>query len=273
MKRLCILLLICLSALIATPVIAANVVVFQDDFEGYTASPTWPSSDDADPQMPPVGDFWSIYEPLPQFVQVQSTPSGTNYCAGPHGGSNYLQAYTAGTAPAAMIPSAGQSLISEYQNLTLDMWLYKNQADGWNGLQTIGAYDNDQPAISSAGRSFLLYFRQDGKLQYFDDGLIDTGITYTPDTWMHLVVEANFLTQTYDVTLNGQTVSGLNFDTQATNVQHVLLYGSTDVDSNSRAAFDDIVMFVEDSTVPEPSVLAGLLGIFAIAAVSLYNRM
>ena len=115
-----------------------------------------------------------------------------------------------------------------------------------------------RPEGVQGGRSFLLYFRADGKLQYFDGALNDTGLTFTSDKWLHLILEADFSDFTYDVTLDGQTVTDLSFATQATNLQNVILAGSTDVSGNFRGAFDDIVVSVD--VVPEPGTLA-LLGI------------
>ena len=142
MKRSCsVVLLVLLSAFFLKPA-DASTVIFQDDFEGYTASTSWPSADDADPGTPPVGDDWWVSEPDAPRVQVQSEEAGTNSCAGPHGGSNYLQSWLVSTQAAAMIPSAGQDLIEQNQNATLDMWVYKNLTDGWDGLLTIGGYDS-----------------------------------------------------------------------------------------------------------------------------------
>ena len=137
------------------------------------------------------------------------------------------------------------------------MWVYKNLVDGWTGLQTIGGYDNDDPGGAQGGRSFLLYFREDGRLQYWAGQLYDTGLTYTSDKWLHLVLEANFVTSTYNVTLDGETATGLDFATAATKIQHVSFLGSTDLTGSCRGAYDDIVMSVGDFVAPIPGDVNG----------------
>ena len=229
---------------------AVAAVIFQDDFEGYDASSTWPNpAADMDPGTPPVGEPWTILENADDRAQVLDVPSGTNSSPGPHGGTKYLHAFSSGSV--APVSVSNQTLIEQNGNATLDMWVYKNSADGWDGLVTVGAYDGE--IHLSQGRSFLLYWREGGSLQYFDSGLFDTGLTFTADTWMHLIVEADYVNHTYDVTLDGDKVTGLPFDTNASKLSYVYLSGGADITGNWRGAFDDIVL----TTVPEPS--AGVL--------------
>ena len=78
----CFSILLSLSAIVALLGIVsttwADTVIFQDDFEGYTASSTWPSTDDANPGTPPIGDEWWVAEPDVGRVQVLSVAAGNN---------------------------------------------------------------------------------------------------------------------------------------------------------------------------------------------------
>ena len=238
----------------------AATVIFQDGFETYTASSSWPSSSDTDPGASPVGEGWGVVEPGFDNVQVLRTTQ--NSSAGPHGGSNFLQAYGVGSSATMYITGADQTLVQQNKNATLDMWVYKNLAEGWNGLEQIVGFDGSSP-------SFQLYLRQDGHLQYIDGGLKETGLTFASDTWLHLTVAADFASHTFDLTLDGQpTVTGLRFaSSAASKVSHVVMFGQADGDVNCRAAFDDITMTV--NTVPEPGTLmlltCGLFGLLAYA--------
>jgi hypothetical protein len=238
----------------------AATVIFQDGFETYAASSSWPSSSDTDPGTSPVGDGWLPAEPTFDNVQVLSTTQ--NLSAGPHSGSNFLQVYGTNSSATMFITAADQTLVQQNKNATLDMWVYKNLADGWNGLEQIAGFDG-------SSTSFQLYLRQNGQLQYFDGALKETGLTFASDSWMHLTVAADFANHTFDLTLDGQpTVTGLRFaNSAASKVSHVVMFGQADVDVNCRAAYDDITMTVND--VPEPGTLmlltCGLSGLLAYA--------
>lgn len=238
----------------------ASTVIFEDGFETYAASSSWPSSSDTDPGASPVGDGWGVVEPSFDNVQVLSTTQ--NLSAGAHSGNNFLQVYGTGTSATMYIAAADQALVQQNKNATLDMWVYKNLADGWNGLEQIAGFDG-------SSTSFQLYLRQDGHLQYFDGALKETGLTFASDTWLHLTVAADFASHTFDLTLDDNpTVTGLGFaNSAASTVSNVVLFGQTDVDVNCRAAFDDITMTVND--VPEPGTMmllvCGMFGLLAYA--------
>jgi hypothetical protein len=245
---------------IASAASADTVTIFQDGFEGYTAATTFLDvNQDVDPGTPPsFGDPWTVAESSPYYVQVMNVPHGTAYCAGPHSGVNYLNIFHAGQIAFANIPTAGQNLIQQNANVSLDMWVYKNLADGWTGGTMVGGR-------TGAVDPFAVSFGPDGKVYY--NGMNDTGLTFTSDTWMNLKVDVDFASQTFDVTLNGNTAKNLGFDQTASKLESVYLYAAGYWGSDSRGAFDDVTISV--SEVPEPGtltlVVCGLLGLLAYA--------
>jgi hypothetical protein len=250
---------------------ARATTLFQDDFEGYAATNTWPTTvPNCNPGTPPVGEPWYFAEPIAQYgIQVMADTAGQNYgAAGPHGGSNYLQSTFGGQGDVAGMPisAAHQTAIASGKDLTLDMWVWKGSSNGYLGQVTIAGYDS-APG-STTGAAFDLRFKDDGTVDYNNGaGAVATGLTYSVDTWSHLTVVASFATHTYNVTLGNQTATGLAFaDGTISKIQHVLLAGIGNYDD--RGAYDDIQMSTT-GVVPEPSTLTllvgGLFGLLAYA--------
>lgn len=249
---------------------ADATVIFQDDFEGYTAASTWPTgSPDRDPGTPPIGGVaWSVNEPTATYcVQVLNIAAGGT-SAGPHGGSNYLQTnfMAENNRAAAMISTTNQTLVATNKNLTLDMWVFKNQGTYIGDDRLIGL--DAVPGLTT-GRAFDLIFKSDGTLDYNDGTQKATGLASPVNTWQHLIVTANFATHTYDVALGAYSVNGLAFaDSTISKIQNVYTAGIGAF--NTKMSLDDITM---TTVVPEPGTLALLVaGVFGLLAYAWRKR-
>jgi len=241
----------------------AQTVVFKDVFESPTSSATfWQETGDNDPTAPLVGPNWVVQEAQPHYVQEvrhpQNLTNGFSYPSfAPASGSGdqYLHVMIGGEAWAP-IATADQALMQGATALDLTTKIFGLSGhDGWSTSLRLAAFDS--AATVGTSPAFDLRFLDggygvDGIVQYINSvGQPQTipGMTFRVNTWQDLTVQADFVTDTFSVALNGVRVSGLSwFGGDLSKIQSVEL---TALNSFFRGGFDDFTI-----VVPEPAVVS-----------------
>lgn len=258
-----------LALVCSADLVRANVVC-SDDFESYSGAATsWYSDSDNDPGGP-----WTIDEsPEQTRVQVMHSPlSGSPVFDTPYG-SQYLHIWRdAGGATNAWLAldSAAQSAIAANGTMRLVIDAYNlSGLDGWGGNIGISGWDSTPGAWTN--RAFDVALRPDGKVaMYTGSGVQDDGINAAFDcnTWERLTIDANFVTDTWSLTIDSATKSGLAFEAgNLSKIQYILLSAWDFSGVPGRGGFDNLV--VSSPIVPEPSTatlaLSSLIGLLAYA--------
>lgn len=226
-------------------------VIFSDDFEAYTdVATTWQEpANDRDPTTPTVGDPWTIVESSPDRVQVFRSPVAGSGAFDTIFGTQYLhqQRGASGSSSAqANISVSGQSTIAANGNLILNVNAFNAVGSGFGGNLGLIAFDG--PSFSN--RAFDIAFRPDGSIRYYDGSSKSTGLTYSTNTWTDITINADFSTNTFDLTVDGSTVSGLGWEASGlTTIGLVDLEAFDQGGTSGRGGWDNLSI----SSVPEPS--------------------
>jgi hypothetical protein len=268
--------------LASSPLFAGTL--FYDDFEAPITPVTYwvDTTDDADPTTPVVGSNWVVLENIALYqIQEVNHPhdlagppwaggAGPTFKAAPDGGDQYLHmwGYHVSNGHAwANIDPAGQAQIAAEQYVRVDIKTFAlSGVDGWEGGLRLTGWD--APAGTGANRAFDVFLMKDGTVvsnvgpndagtignnQPYNVGYaIVPGLTHHINTWEDLTIEADFASDTFAITLDGVTVSGLPWFTAGlSKIQSVSL--SLPHQSNPRGGWDNFLI-----SVPEPAGLSVL---------------
>lgn len=242
---------------------AAPVVQFQDDFEAGTAG-------NVPGTTAPVGT-WTIERnddvaPGDPVWQLANSPQGTsptdNTTQFARTGRTDVRAVTyAGLADASATIGALVQVSMDFYVPTAStaLWVYGSADTG--SLSSGGSAGGRSFDVRLAGAENNISANV-GDAQVRDGGDLNiVADTFTPDAWQSLVITANFLANTYDVTINGTSVvTGQAFEGSPTQLGSVRISGLTDSggDPTDLVYIDNLV--VTTDVVPEPGSIA-LLGL------------
>jgi hypothetical protein len=192
-------------------------VIFQDDFDGNNVTPvSFPDPTKLATPSAEVGTWSSLFQQnsagnIDQGIQVTN-----NAVPGPVGGSNYLaiQRVSYAWAAGTFAYDAGPD------NSTIEFDLYMTyNAYGYNGLAfTVEPGTTYHP---NGGYEVIYdYFLSNGGVFHYYDASYDhnqPNIALPLNQWVHVKYNINFVAQTYDLSINGSTVTGLAFMRTPTN--------------------------------------------------------
>jgi hypothetical protein len=249
----------------------AQTVIFKDDFESPVSSATyWLETSDNDPTTPVVGPSWAVVEDQVYYVQEvrhpQNLTGGFSYPSfAAASGQQYLHTMqsfdTGGNVGQAWAPISvtDQALMQSATALDLTTKIFGLSGhDGWRGAVRITGYDS--AATVGTSPAFDIRLRDggsglDGTVQYVDGSGTHTipGMVFKVNTWQDLTIQADFVSDTFRLALNGADVSGLTWaGGDLSKIQSIVLsLGTTTGEASRRAGFDDFTL-----VVPEPTSAA-----------------
>jgi hypothetical protein len=213
----------------------AETVVFQDNFEGRTAS------DPLSAALPQVGAAYT---------------SGT--------------ARDITTSPPGSVPAGGGAIFAE--SVASDQWWSLNDASVTVGK--VSRFDFDVFVVNGAsfegvdlitftdtsynGRGVDIFFHANGDVSYYDGAAHPVTGTFTRNVWQHVTVNADYSLQTFTASIGSLSFSGTMSSTNG--------YGYIDLYGSPRY-YDNVLVRVDP--VPEPSTMAllvtGVVGLLAYA--------
>lgn len=259
-------------------------IVFFDDFEGHSdVATTWVDSNDRDPGSPPIGAGWTAIDgPDENRVQVMQSPvsGGGNHVFDTPYGTQFLHQWrdaSDGGEAWAEIGAAGQTAITTNGTLRLSFDFYSvNGIDGWGGNYNVAGFDSGVQIYS--GRAFDVSFRANGDVLTYVGGTSlsqpSLAAAYVLNAWNHVVIDADFVADTWSITVNNATVSGLTFGAtidEALNISKIqqVSFAATDASGVAgRSGLDNVLMV---TPIPEPSGIM-LMALGTIALVSVVRR-
>jgi hypothetical protein len=269
---------------------AHATTIFYDDFESpITASNYWPESSDSDPTVPVIGQPWTVAETgninAQEVDHIQFLPGGTYPKPTPPPGSVGYPSFAAAegqqylhtiftlnvTRPWIQFSPSQQAAIAAAGYLKLSMKTFGLSGhDGWHsGISVIGF---DSAPESLANRAFDVsilengYGSATGAVRYYNGvGIVPTTLIHDTNTWEDLVIEANFNTDTFSITLDGVTYNNATWAGDLSKIQSIVI-GPYDLGSDFRAGFDNVRV-----EIPEPAS-AGVVGISAVFLLAARRR-
>jgi len=184
-------------------------VVLEDDFQDAEAG-TSPTEEDLDPSVSEGGSGWLIREGSPDRVQVlNDSPVGS----GTGGESHYLKVQRlaesheqGGCAWVRLAPQDAADTTKGVVEVTARIYVPSSNAS----QVEIDAYDD--PPGQFARRAFHVRFFPDGTVTYYRDQenpIPDMSIR--TDTWQDVFIRADLEQGSFDLTVDGQTATGLPF--------------------------------------------------------------
>jgi len=257
-----------------SPSVANAATVFSDGFEGHAGTSVWPDpSADVDPGAPTVGDSWAVNESAQNVAQVVTSPvtssnayfdavSGTNFLHNYGGAADFAESIAIiGGAGTSQIATSGSATISYkvYQMadelpLPLDGWGYFDKSEGMRFLAL------DSATFGSFAASAVdITFTAAGDIVVNDGSTTTYANSYNVNAWNDVVIDIDFSTDTYDLTVNGGTVAtGLSGAGGDLSQIQSLTFTTLGVVTPIRGGWDDVLVTTLD--VPEPGsfVLVGL---------------
>jgi hypothetical protein len=276
-----------LTVLLASP-FAHAATIFYDDFESpTTATNYWPESSDSDPTVPVVGQPWTVVESsninAQEVNHIQFLPGGTYPKPSPPPGSvgypsfaaadgqQYLHTIFTLNVTQAWISfsPAEQAAMAAAGYVKLSMKTFGLTGhDAWHdGISAIG-FDSGPGSFTNRAFDVSMletgYGSPTGTVRYFGpSGIVTTPLVQDTNTWEDLVIEADFSTDTFSITLDGVTFSGGTWIGGDLSKLQSILIGPYDVGVDFRAGFDNVRV-----EVPEPASLS----VVAVLAAGLLRR-
>lgn len=232
-----------LAAVMCTGSVVADVVVFQDNFENV-AGVTWPDfSNDADP-VAQIGQYIEVQEQrtgLPDsIVDVQVC---TNAGPGsPDGSSNYL---VLDRVLYAGVRAKFSQRVTEKTTIEFDYYVTADASHTYG----MGVNLLDNPNVSWANIVVNDYFKTNGWYVSYPNMAGNAFLVGLDlNAWNHVKYVIDFDTQTFDITVDDQTFTGLDFYAPATGLEQIFIGGEY---YTSTSYIDNLIV----TTVPEPATL------------------
>ncbi|MBN1555936.1 MAG: PEP-CTERM sorting domain-containing protein [Phycisphaerae bacterium] len=270
-NKLCLgVVLFCVLA--GTATLSRADVIFSDDFESHVAATSWVEPNDRDPGAPPVGAGWTIDESEETMTQVMRSPVSSSYYKfdTPYG-LQYLHMWrdSSGSQSAwAGLTTDAQNQVAANGTMRVELKAHNVSGfDGWGGSLNIGGFDS-APG-SYANRAFDISLRSNGEVWlYTGSSVKNTALdaVFDCNTWESLVIDVDFVTDTWSLTIDGVTVGSLGFEAgDLSKIQYVSI-GMTDYSGAAgRGGIDDLVVL---TPVPEPATL----GLLAVGGLGIWIR-
>lgn len=284
-----------LLALLLVPRLHAGVLV-EDDFESYTAATFWVDTltdgDPSAPKWPLIKETFVIYG-----VQVVDHPTdlvgppwaggaGPTFSGKNGPGDQYLMinshTYIHNQAWLAL-DAAAQARITETGKLRVSIDVYKlHGVDGWLGSARITGWDNTPDPGTNVGRAFDILLMPDGTVRnnhgsdlsgtpsvFPASSTVIPGLFSPNNKWQNLVIDVDFATDTFDLSLDGTWATGLTwFGGDLSKLQHISLsLTGAGVPGSPRAGFDNIQVFI-----PEPATAGAGLGLMVLMSLRTGRR-
>ena len=226
---------------------AQATIVFQDDFETAPEVSTAPPRTAGDVDADPVAQIgtWAVNDrTAPNSDQVTSyaTP-------GAHGGNNYGRLVDPSSSEWHARYTAGQT-----EDVTLDTWINVHETQMRLFLNDAADTNIGGWLTWGEGTAGMIGYRYAGSCN-------DTTVPYTVDTWQHLTVVAHLGAQTMDLTLDGNSQSGIPFYGAIADLGDAFFAAGNPTQA---VYLDDVVAYTGE--IPEPASLAlvGMASLFAI---------
>jgi len=271
---------------------ARGGLIFQDDFESPVSSAYyWPETGDNDPTTPLVGSTWTVVEdaqffvqevrhgqflpgdPYPKFNPALGFNTHPTIGPAPDGGNQYLHTIlsfdVAGNLAQAWAPIAAgdqtQMASAGYLGLSTKLFALSGH-DGWRGGVRIIGWDS--AATVKTSPAFDLRFVDGGYgvngTVIYRDGTGDhtvPGLVFKINEWHDVVLEANFSTDTFSITLDGVKVDGLTWaGGDLSQIQSVSLSpGNPPGFSSYRGGFDNFSLAIPEPAMGSLLTLGGLV--------------
>ncbi len=194
------LLIICSSNASAVTIknLTTGITLGSDDFEATTKvdnNAYNQTASDADPDNSTVGT-WTISEDYSGVIQV------TDYSVpGAYAGDNYLRIHKNSSAPFATLSVDEQTTIGD----TIHFETIINHSAGASSLVTLTGKDNSGSSVWVTS----ILFAASKSIYYVSGGNIDTGLDFITDTWQKMEIDWVVGADTFSLTFDGATVSGL----------------------------------------------------------------
>jgi hypothetical protein len=256
-----------------------------DDFESPLSSAYyWVETSDNDPTTPVVGQDWVVVEtaaysvqevrhpqhlpgdPYPKFNSSLGFSTGPSFGPAPDGGTQYLHMWGSFSTPGvhgqawAPISAADQADMVKFGTLELSTKVFGLSGhDFWRGHLRITGWDSPAPTVANPAFDVHLLdggYGLDGTVYYRDGSGNHTipGLVHRVNTWQDLSIKVDFATDTFELTLNGVTATGLTWaGGDLSKIQSVSLSLEDIASSALRGGYDNFSL-----TIPEPAT-AGLL--------------
>lgn len=184
-------------------------VALDDDFQGVRAG-TSPTEEDLDPALRSYGSGWEVREGTPDRVQVLNDDPIASGRPGPRqylkierrdethqqGGAAWFTFSNTDCADTAgsIVHVQARILVPANNRAWVD----------------IDAFDNEPGSFTR--RAFQVRFSPKGVVSYWREQDVPiTELSFAPDTWVDVAIRADLQAETFDLTVNDKTVTGLPF--------------------------------------------------------------
>jgi hypothetical protein len=226
---------------------AQATIVFQDDFETApevsSAAPRTSGDVDADP-VAQVGT-WNVNDRL----NVNSDQV-TNYpTPGLQGGNNYGRMVDPSSSEWRAIYTSPQT-----EKVTLDTWINVHEVSMRLFLRDAGGANIGGWLTWGEGGAGMMGYRYAGSWN-------NTAVPYTPDTWQHLTVVAHFASQTMDLTLDGNTQTGIPFYGTIADFGEAFFAAGG---STQAVYLDNVVAYTGEIPEPASAALMGMASLLVL---------
>lgn len=230
-------------------------VIFSDDFESHAAATSWVEANDRDPGTPPVGAGWTIDESDETMTQVMRSPvSSDGYKFDTPYGQQYMHMWRSGGDQLAWagLTTDGQNLVAANGSMRVEVKAHNvSGLDGWGASLNIGAFDS-APGVY-ANRAFDISLRSTGEVWLYTGSTVkNTALddVFDCNTWESLIIDVDFIANTWSLTIDGVTVGDLAFEGGDLSKIQYVTFGMTDP---GRGGIDDLLI---TTPVPEPATMA-----------------
>jgi len=246
-----------------------GTTLLDDDFEGVAAISQGFADDPATTDYDPVAitGTWTINEETLRMIQVSDFvgTSGSSTYPAAFGGDNYLRISRTGTSNVAIGDFTAQTDIGDLIHVEWQTYVARHAHEADIGIMTFF-----EGAGGTGDRPVRMNLEPDGDVTYFVGGTgggpgteTDSGLNWTLGVWQTYEVDYVIGSNTFDLTIDGATVTGLGSEHSGTTALRSIRFGS-------REATVYLVDSISDEGVPVPE--PGFAGLVLLGCGALLRR-